>query len=131
MINSAEEFILLRKSETRDEYIRAASEDASDLVWIDVISRFPEMREWVAYNKTVPLNILEILARDENESVRAAVAMKRKLSPELFDLLSRDSSEEVRHRIVCNKKSPIYILKTLTNDPIMFVREAALKHVEN
>lgn len=131
MINSAEEFILLRNSETRDEYIRAASEDASDLVWIDVISRFPEMREWVAYNKTVPLNILEILARDENESVRAAVAMKRKLSPELFDLLSRDSSEEVRHRIACNKKSPIYILKTLTNDPIMFIREAALKHVEN
>ncbi|MEN4982912.1 hypothetical protein [Acinetobacter modestus] len=131
MINSAEEFILLRNSETRDEYIRAASEDVSDLVWIDVISRFPEMREWVAYNKTVPLNILEILARDENESVRAAVAMKRKLSPELFDLLSRDSSEEVRHRIACNKKSPIYILKTLTNDPIMFVREAALKHVEN
>lgn len=131
MINSAEEFILLRKSETRDEYIQAASEDASDLVWIDVISRFPEMREWVAYNKTVPLNILEILARDENESVRAAVAMKRKLSPELFDLLSRDSSEEVRHRIACNKKSPIYILKTLTNDPIMFAREAALKNVEN
>ena len=58
MINSAEEFILLRNSETRDEYIRAASEDASDLVWIDIISRFPEMREWVAYNKTVPLNIL-------------------------------------------------------------------------
>jgi hypothetical protein len=78
MINSAEEFILLRNSEKRDEYIRAASEDASDLVWIDVISRFPEMREWVAYNKTVPLNILEILARDENESVRAAVAMIEK-----------------------------------------------------
>ncbi|ENX04237.1 hypothetical protein F900_00221 [Acinetobacter modestus] len=131
MINSAEEFILLRNSETRDEYIRAASEDASDLVWIDIISRFPEMREWVAYNKTVPLNILEILARDENESVRAAVAMKRKLSPELFDLLSRDNSEEVRHRIACNKKSPIYILKILANDPIMFVREAALKHVES
>ncbi|OEC92547.1 hypothetical protein [Acinetobacter sp. YK3] len=131
MINSAEEFILLRNSETRDEYIRAAYEDASDLVWIDVISRFPEMREWVAYNKTVPLNILEILARDENESVRAAVAIKRKLSPELFDLLYRDSSEEVRHRIACNKKTPIYILKMLTNDPIMFVREAALKRVEN
>ncbi|EOR09703.1 hypothetical protein MMP65_13150 [Acinetobacter sp. ANC 3926] len=131
MIKSAEEFILLRNSETHDEYMRAAYENASDLVWIDVISRFPEMREWVAYNKTVPLNILETLARDKNESVRATVAMKRKLSPELFDLLSRDNSEEVRHRIACNKKTPIYILKMLTNDPIMFVREAALKHVVN
>ncbi|VXA57566.1 conserved hypothetical protein [Acinetobacter proteolyticus] len=131
MIKSAEEFILLRNSETRDEYMRAAYENASDLVWIEVISRFPEMREWVAYNKTVPLNILEALARDENESVRATVAMKRKLSPELFDLLSRDNSEEVRHRIACNIKTPIYILKMLTNDPIMFVREAALKRVVN
>lgn len=131
MINSAEEFILLRNSETRDEYMRSAYENASDVVWIEVISRFPEMREWVAYNKTVPLNILETLARDENESVRATVAMKRKLSPELFDLLSRDKSEEVRHRIACNKKTPIYILKILTNDPIMFVREAALKRVVN
>ena len=131
MINSAEEFVLLRKSEKRDEYIRSAYENASDLVWMDVISKFPEMREWVAHNKTVPLNILEILARDKSESVRATVAMKRKLSPELFDLLSRDHSEEVRYRIACNKKSPIYILKMLANDPIMFVREAALKHVES
>lgn len=131
MIKSAEEFILLRNSETPDEYMRAAYENASDLVWIDVISRFPEMREWVAYNKTVPLNILEALARDENESVRATVAMKRKLSPELFDLLSRDNSEKVRHRIACNKKTPIYILKMLTDDPIMFVREAALKRIVN
>lgn len=131
MINSAEEFVILRTSETHAEYMRAAHEDASDIVWIDVLCRFPEMREWVAHNKTVPLNILEILARDKNESVRARVADKRKLSPELFDLLSQDESESVRERIAYNKKSPIHVLKRLANDPIMFVREAALKRIGN
>ncbi|OBY74852.1 hypothetical protein [Acinetobacter gyllenbergii] len=131
MISSAEEFVLLRTSESRDEYIRAAHDDATNIVWMDVISRFPEMREWVAHNRTVPLNILEILARDTNESVRATVASKRKLSPELFELLSQDKSEVVRERIAYNKKVPVNILRRLANDPVMFVREAALKHIGN
>lgn len=131
MINSAEEFVLLQTSEARNEYIRAAHEEAPDFVWMDIISRFPEMREWVAHNRTVPLNILEILARDMNESVRATVASKRKLSPELFDLLSQDMSESVRERVACNKKVPAHILKRLADDPVRFVREAALKRMEN
>lgn len=131
MISSAEEFVFLRTSEIFEEYTRAAYDDASDVVWMDVISKFPEMREWVAHNKTVPLNILEILAGDTNESVRSTVASKRKLSPELFDLLSQDKSEAVRERVACNKKVPIHILRRLVNDPTMFVREAALKRIGN
>lgn len=131
MISSAEEFVFLRTSEIFEEYTRAAYDDASDVVWMDVISKFPEMREWVAHNKTAPLNILEILARDTNESVRSTVASKRKLSPELFDLLSQDKSEAVRERVACNKKVPIHILRRLVNDPTMFVREAALKRIGN
>lgn len=131
MISSAEEFVFLRTSEIFEEYTRAAYDDASDVVWMDVISKFPEMREWVAHNKTVPLNILEILARDTNESVRSTVASKRKLSPELFDLLSQDKSEAVRERVACNKKVPIHILRRLVDDPTMFVREAALKRIGN
>lgn len=131
MISSAEEFVFLRTSEIFEEYTRAAYDDASDVVWMDIISKFPEMREWVAHNKTVPLNILEILARDTNESIRSTVASKRKLSPELFDLLSQDKSEAVRERIACNKKVPIHILRRLVNDPTMFVREAALKRIGN
>ena len=131
MIKSAEEFISLRTSELPNEYMRAAHEDAPVDVWLDVISKFPEMREWVALNKFVPLSILEILALDTNEDVRFAVAMKRRLSPELFELLSRDKSEIVRHRIVWNRKTPVHILKRLVNDPMMFIREDALKRVEN
>jgi len=66
-----------------------------------------------------------------DDSVRAAVASKRKLSPELFELLSKDKSEVVRERVAYNKKAPIHILRMLAKDQIMFVREAALKRIEN
>ena len=93
MINSAEEFVRLRNSELPDEYRRAAHEEAPISVWHDVISRFPgSVRGWVAHNKAVPLEILKVLARDPEVSVRMTVASKRKLSPELFEVLSRDDA---------------------------------------
>lgn len=130
MINSAEEFVRLRSSELPEEYWRAAHEEASDVVWLDVIARFPDMRWWVAQNKTVPLSMLEILARDADVSVRSMVAHKRKLSPALFDLLSQDSEGTVRSSIANNRKVPMHILKRLADDPEAFIREAVLKRLE-
>jgi hypothetical protein len=115
MINSAEEFVRLRTSEDRAEYEKAAYDSATLEVWHEVLSRYPDMRKWVAVNKTVPLEVLSILARDEDVDVRWMVAMKRKLSAELFDLLSRDSDETVRVRIAYNR---------LAEDPSELVREA-------
>jgi hypothetical protein len=99
VIESAEEFVRLRSSEDPEEYGLAAIEPAPEAVWLEVIARFPEMRPWVAHNKTVPLSILKILADDEDADVRAAVASKRKLSDELFIRLARDTDEGVRARI--------------------------------
>lgn len=124
MIGSAEEFVRLRTSEIPAEYGRAASEEAPLAVWHDVIRGFPEMREWVALNKTVPLEILSILARDDDVNVRIMVAMKRKLTPELFAFLSRDDAEQVRVRIAYNRKTPIDILERLQEDPSALVRSA-------
>lgn len=62
MIRSAEEFVRLRKSDQREEYERAANDSASIEVWRDVISLYPDMHRWVAHNKTVPIEILAILA---------------------------------------------------------------------
>lgn len=126
MINSAEEFVRLRTSDERGEYEQAAYDSAPLEVWRDVIRRYPEMRKWVAVNKTVPLEILSILAKDEDVDVRWMVAMKRKLSAELFELLSRDSDETVRVRIVFNRKTPIEIIERLAEDPSELVREALL-----
>ena len=77
VIESAEEFVRLRRSVDPEEYRRAAWEEAPVDTWLDVIERFPEMRSWVAHNKTVPLEILEILRQDPDEQVQWAVRQKR------------------------------------------------------
>ena len=84
MITTAEEFIRLRMSEDKDEYDRAAMEDAPIGVWWELVREHPEMRTWVAHNKTVPLEVLETLATDPDASVRGVVARKRKASPEIL-----------------------------------------------
>ncbi|WP_083845973.1 hypothetical protein [Rhodanobacter spathiphylli] len=129
MITSAEQFVRLRNSDVPAEYSLAAEDEAPVAVWLDVISRFPEMREWVAYNKTVPIEILAVLAHDESASVRLTVADKRKLTLELFDLLAHDQDELVRQRIAYNKKAPLQLLERLSVDVSPLVRDAAMKHL--
>ncbi|KRE59425.1 hypothetical protein [Nostocoides sp. Soil756] len=125
MIESAEDFVRLRTSNLRDEYLRAAEEEASTNVWIDVINRYPDMRSWVAHNKSVPIEVLALLAVDPDPAVRSVVATRRKLTPELFHKLGADPDEAVRARIAYNKKVPLEILEALAVDPAELVREGA------
>ena len=129
MIVSAEEFVRLRNSEVADEYSRASEDTAPAKVWFDVIYRFPEMREWVVHNRTVPIKVLDLLARDDASSVRATVADKRKLSSELFELLARDNDELVRLRVAYNKKAPMHVLERLLMDSSALVHAAAAKRL--
>jgi hypothetical protein len=77
VIESADQFVLLRTSEDPELYQKAATDSATEETWREVIERYPEMRIWVARNKTVPSSILEVLSHDENADVRYTVAMKR------------------------------------------------------
>lgn len=129
MIESAEEFVALRTSEIRADYTRAAHDTAPIAIWHDIITRYPEMKGWVAYNKTVPLSILRILANDPDPKVRFWVAMKRKLDLPLFEQLAQDPDESVRERIACNSKTPLYILKRLAQGDTPFVAEAAQERI--
>lgn len=125
MIETAEEFVRLRASQDPGEHQRAANEEASIEVWRAVIAGWPEMREWVALNKTVPIEILEVLARDGDPKVRMTVAMKRKLTPALFELLAADPDAGVRTRIAYNENAPSEVLEGLTRDPSSVVSDAA------
>lgn len=121
MINSAKEFIDLRQ----DNDPRATHDLAHEAVWLDVIRKYPDYKEWVVHNKTIPLSILRLLAKDSDARVRSVVAMKRKCDKEVFELLARDSDEEVRHQVARNKKTPRHILDWLRNDSSPLVAEAA------
>ena len=129
MIDSAAEFVRLRQSHAIEEYFRAANEEASITVWMEVIDGYPEMREWVAHNKTVPLTILEVLARDSDTRVRHTVAMKRKLNPKIFAILANDADESVRAAIARNPKAPPEILDRLCSDADVLVSSTARSRV--
>lgn len=117
MIYSAREFLDLRNSDRPEDYLRAANEPAALEVWLEIVRDLPEMKVWVARNKTVPAEILEILAKDPDVTVRHAVAMKNKLSPHLMLLLASDIDFSVRQRIAYNKNVGEEVLRKLSNDP--------------
>jgi len=124
MIRDAEEFIRLRTSDTPADYQRAATDEVPIEVWHEIIQHHPDMRSSVAHNKTVPVEILTILARDADPSVRLSVAMKNKLPAELM-MKPADDEEEVRRRIVYNKNASIDVLRKLSTDDLEDIAKAA------
>ncbi|HEX5154855.1 MAG TPA: hypothetical protein VFW07_25595 [Parafilimonas sp.] len=104
MIVSAEEFIKLRTSDIAEEQHRASHDSADNAVWLDIIQNHPEYKFWVVHNKTIPVEMLELLAKDEDADVRAAVARKRKINDRIFELLSTDNDESVRYALIYNAK---------------------------
>ncbi|OEJ21643.1 hypothetical protein AS594_39695 [Streptomyces agglomeratus] len=125
MIESAQEFIRLRYSENPQDYQRASTDEASYDVWIEVIAHHQQARMWVAQNKSVPLEILQILAADPDPSVRVMVAMKRKLTPDILDQLASDPDESVRLAVARNKKASKGTLERLLSDDWGEVRSVA------
>jgi hypothetical protein len=130
MIQDADEFVALRTSDVPEEYHRAAHEPATEEVWLDVIERYPEMRWWVAQNKTVPMSILELLSTDPDVRVREMVAAKRKLTRELMERLVRDPEDSVRLRIAYNRSTPLDLVRGLLSDPVPFVVEQVKSRLE-
>ncbi|RRV05653.1 hypothetical protein EGJ27_17735 [Pseudomonas sp. v388] len=130
MINSAEEFVLLRSSEIKIEYDQSTHDEAPICVWLDVIKRYPEYRTWVAHNKTVPIEVLEVLCGFD-EKIRRDVARKRKLSLALFERLANDPSSTVRVAVAVNKKTPLHLLEKLIHDNEAHVAEIARRHYKN
>ncbi|MDR1311558.1 MAG: hypothetical protein LBK01_06785 [Burkholderiaceae bacterium] len=131
MISSAKEFIHLRDSTVKEEYDRSAYEEAPLKVWKEVLEKYSDYARWVVHNKTVPLEILEILSFSEDVDIRWEVATKRKLSPELFERLSKDRETTVRVRIAVNRKTPLSILDVLCNDEDADVASGAQMNKED
>lgn len=104
MIKSAEEFVRLRESEIQEEQYRASNDSAELEIWYEVIRKYPEFKEWVIHNKTIPIEILELLAEDKDPRVRSEVARKRKINDKIFSTLSIDPNENVRYALIFNTK---------------------------
>jgi hypothetical protein len=131
VIRSAAEFISLRFSDDLGEQRRAGVESASLEVWTELIERSPDTRVWVAHNKTVPLEILRVLASDADSAVRHAVVMKRKLTPEILEGLAADSHESVRLQVARHRRTPRSVLEGLRVDDWSAVRDLARSRTED
>ena len=130
MIKSAEEFIKLRHSEIPEEYHRAAHDEAVINVWEEVLEKYPDMAFWVAQNKTVPIEVLEELAKHQDSKVRDMVARKRKIPESLTFVLANDKDASVRHALANNGKVTESVLCILVNDPWETVRERATEKLK-
>lgn len=131
MIDSAEQFRALRRSEDAEEFHRAAHDEAPLEVWLEILARMPDMRFWVAHNKTVPAVVLQQLADDSDSRVRDMVARKRKIPETLQIKLAADSDPSVRAGLTCNAKLTPRVLAILVDDHDQMVREAAKRRAEN
>lgn len=119
----------LRTSSERSEYSRAAHESAPIEVWETLITEYPDMRFWVAQNKTVPLEILQRLASDPDARVRDMVARKRKLDPATLEKLSNDDDGGVRLTVARHSRTPTEVLQRLTQDSWSSVADLARRRL--
>jgi hypothetical protein len=74
------------------------------------------MAFWVAHNKTIPYEILEVLARSRESRVRAMVAMKGKLKEALLLKMASDPDDSVRMLIARHKNATRKVLEKLQKD---------------
>ena len=129
MITSVAEFRRLRESQEPQEYHRAAWEEAPLEVWHELIEHHPDMRFWVAHNKTVPHEILAVLANDADSHVRHMVASKNNLQAHLEVKFSKDPNESVRQVLVRKRKVSLEALQQLAQDENAEIRAIAREKI--
>lgn len=115
----------MRQTDTPSDQSRASQDEASLEVWLGVVAAYPEMRQWVAHNKTVPAAVLQALAGDPDPAVRWEVAGKRKLNSEVLRMLAEDEDDSVRVRVARHRRTETEVLSALAHDESWVVREAA------
>ncbi len=125
MIRDAEEFIKLCLGQDPEEINKTLSDNAALETWFEVIKKYPGRRIDVAQNRTIPEEVMRILASCDDPTVRSLIAQKRRLVPDLFSLLARDPDETVRRAIAANQKTPLELVRGLTADSIESVASVA------
>jgi hypothetical protein len=129
MIESLGEFLDLIERDDERSQMRLKMEAAPLSVWEAVLSVRPDLKRVVTLNKTLGDQVLRLLAKDADVSVRCDVANRRSLPLDVFEFLARDSNESVRARIAWNKKTPDQILRHLLTDESEIVTDPVKKRL--
>ncbi len=130
MISTAQEFLALMRSEDPADYHRFRHDSAPIEVWRELITKYALANEWVARNKTSPVEILRDIAGDSRVVVRTEVAMTRRITEDIQEKLARDPDASVRNALANNSKATDRILAILAEDSEAFVRETAHRRIK-
>ena len=125
MLYTAEEFVGLVNADDPEISNQAAHVEASEAVWLAVVDRYPTLRFAVAANKTIPAQVIEVLARDGDARVRDMIARKRVVPLRVMEMLALDSDTGIRLTLAYNKSTPRRILESLRDDVWAPVAERA------
>lgn len=114
-----------------EEYLQAARADLASNTWLQIMRDFPDMHFWIAQNKKVPIDILELLSTSPDPKARAMVVGKRKVTPEILARMKNDPYDPVRQTIAGHPKTPIEVVRFLSNDPVQVVRDVAVERLRS
>lgn len=131
MIETVDEFIRLVESDDPAERRRAAWEGADLRVWMTLVADHPEMRFWVAHNRTIPSEVMQELASDEDWRVRDRIATKNSCPSDILEILSHDSHDAVASAVAGHPNTPSSALRRLAEYPWDEVRNKAIQQLAN
>ena len=123
-ISSAEEYKAFAESDDENQFSKTFG-TASEEVWTDILTKYPNLARHVVFNNSVSIGVLELAIDVGDVWTRFDVAMKRRISRRIFDKLSADKDASVREQIALNPKVPEDILKKLCMDEDTMVSSAA------
>lgn len=92
-------------------------------------SKYTE-RALAACNPSCPPDVLILLSRDVDVSVRHRVAKNLATPVDVLELMSEDPSPWARHLVVLNPSCPLDVVLRLTKDDDPMVRHAAYWAIE-
>ncbi|WP_149030664.1 hypothetical protein [Kitasatospora sp. MBT66] len=130
MIESADEFVRLRLGGDGADYQRIKRDEAPLEVWLEIARDYPDMRFWVAFNRTVPAEVLRLLGQDDDWRVRARIASRRDAPRDVLEILSSDTHDAVASSVAGNPETPDDALARLTGHHWGQVRDKAAQQLE-
>lgn len=129
LIESVEEFVRLRASGDAADYQRIKREEAPLEVWLAIVRDYPDMRFWVAFNRTLPPEVLRVLAGDSDWRVRDKVASRRDTPSDILELLSGDAHEAVLSSVAGNPGTSSRALELLSQHPWSQIQEKSSRQL--
>jgi HEAT repeat protein len=129
MIETVAEFVRLVESGDSAERKRSAWEDAPTSVWLELVNDHSTMRFWVANNRTVPNEVLRILAHDTDWRVRNRVASKASCPEDILELLSSDDHDSVVSSVAGHPHTSSDALRRLATHEWEQVRAKAIRQL--